>query len=275
MAASRRVEGQRVPSNQERRATAIAELERRLEDDAKLRRRGRLQALGALGAVIAVGAFAAGGWYLWKLHRDHQLAGTVSCGYNATVQDSGDKHPALPPARAKATGTVSVDLATDQGPVGLLLDAKRAPCAVNSFAGLAKQGYFDDTSCHRLTTQGIEVLQCGDPTGSGTGGPGYTFDNEYPTTLYGHADPELERPSQYYRRGVVAMANAGVNTNGSQFFLVYGDSPLPPNYTVFGAIDAAGLKTIDKVAKAGDDDSNGPGDGKPNLPVTIETVQVG
>jgi peptidyl-prolyl cis-trans isomerase B (cyclophilin B) len=268
-----------VVSNQERRATAIAELERRLEEDAQLRRRGQLRALGALGVAVLIGAVAAGGWYLWKLHRDHELAGTVMCGYTAAEQDStapdGDKHPATPPGRAKASGTVSVDLVTDQGPVGMLLDAKRAPCTVNSFTSLAKQGYFDGTACHRLTTQGIKVLQCGDPTGSGTGGPGYSFDDEYPTTLYRHADPELHKPSQYYKRGVVAMANAGPDTDGSQFFLVYGDSPLPPNYTVFGAIDAAGLKTLDKVAGAGDDDSNGPGDGKPKLPVTIKTVQVG
>ena len=95
---------------------------------------------------------------------------------------------------------------------------------------LAEQGYFDDTTCHRLTTQGIFVLQCGDPTATGGGGPGYSFEDE----LDG---------AEKYPAGTIAMANAGPDTNGSQFFLVYEDTELPPSYTTFGTIDDAGLET--------------------------------
>ena len=100
-------------------------------------------------------------------------------------------------------------MATNQGNIGLQLDNAKAPCTVNSFASLAQQGYFNDTPCHRLTTsEGLSVLQCGDPTGKGTGGPGYEFANEYPTDQYQPDDPALQKPV-IYPRGTLAMANAG------------------------------------------------------------------
>ena len=142
--------------------------------------------------------------------------------------------------------------------------ADKAPCTTNSFRHLAEAKYFDGTSCHRLTTNNIFVLQCGDPTGTGSGGPGYQFGEENVP-----ADGEKNYPA-----GTVAMANAGSGTNGSQFFLVYKDTTLPPGYTIFGTI-TKGLDVVQKVADAGSDDSNGDGDGKPKLPVTIETVTVG
>ena len=142
-------------------------------------------------------------------------------------------------------------MATNQGNLGLQLDNGKAPCTVNSFASLAQQGFFNDTPCHRLTTsESLAVLQCGDPTGAGTGGPGYQFANEYPTDQFQPDDPKLQEPV-VYPRGTLAMANAGPGTNGSQFFLVYKDSQLPPNYTVFGTIDQTGLATLDKIAAAG------------------------
>ena len=149
-------------------------------------------------------------------------------------------------------------MTTNQGNIGLQLDNAKAPCTVNSFASLAQQGYFNDTPCHRLTTSpGLSVLQCGDPTGQGTGGPGYGFANEYPTNQYRPDDPALQQPV-VYPRGTLAMANAGARaTNGSQFFLVYKDSQLPPNYTAFGTIDATGLATLDKIAAAGVDPATG------------------
>ena len=117
---------------------------------------------------------------------------------------------------------VSASMETNQGDIGLQLDNGKSPCTVNSFASLAQQGYFNDTPCHRLTTtEGLAVLQCGDPTGQGTGGPGYQFANEYPTNQYQPDDPALQQPV-VYPRGTLAMANAGPGTNGSQFFLVYG-----------------------------------------------------
>jgi peptidyl-prolyl cis-trans isomerase B (cyclophilin B) len=155
-------------------------------------------------------------------------------------------------------------LDTPVGKINVSLDKALASCTVNSFVSLAKQKYFDNTICHRMTVgAGLQVLQCGDPTGTGGGGPGYSFNDEvWPTLKYG--------------RGYVAMANSGANTNGSQFFVVYGDaSALQPNYTVFGTVDAASLAVIDKVARAGvTSEQPGSGDGKPVMQVTIKTATV-
>ena len=115
------------------------------------------------------------------------------------------------------------------------------------------------------------MLQCGDPSGTGTGGPGYRFANEYPTNQYRIADPALHKPVMY-PRGTLAMANAGPGTNGSQFFLVYADSMLPPTYTAFGTIDATGLTTLDKIAAAGVEGAGD--DGKPAMTVTIDSVRL-
>ncbi len=115
------------------------------------------------------------------------------------------------------------------------------------------------------------MLQCGDPTGTGTGGPGYRFPNEYPTNQYRLTDPRMGQPVEY-PRGTLAMANSGPGTNGSQFFLVYKDSMLPPTYTVFGTIDAAGLAVVDKVAAGGV--QGGTDDGKPTTSVNIQSVTV-
>jgi peptidyl-prolyl cis-trans isomerase B (cyclophilin B) len=198
------------------------------------------------------------------LKRPTALPTTVSCAYPADGQAA---RPVKPPATTNisARGTVPVTLATSAGQIGLTLDRDLAPCTVNSFISLASQGYFDNTPCHRLTTSpGLQVLQCGDPSGTGSGGPGYKFaDETYPRLTYG--------------RGYLAMANAGPNTNGSQFFMIYGDaSALDPNYTVFGYISPAGLQVLDTVARAGDDGSldPSPGGGKPNKPVTITKVTV-
>ena len=161
---------------------------------------------------------------------------------------------------------------TNQGNIGLQLDNGKSPCTVNSFASLAQQGYFNDTPCHRLTTsESLSVLQCGDPTGEGTGGPGYEFANEYPTTQYQPDDPALMQPV-VYPRGTLAMANAGPGTNGSQFFLVYQDSQLPPQYTVFGTIDETGLATLDKIAAEGV--QGGGQDGPPAADVVVESIQL-
>jgi peptidyl-prolyl cis-trans isomerase B (cyclophilin B) len=141
--------------------------------------------------------------------------------------------------------------------IELALDPAAAPCTVQSFVTLAEAAYFDGTTCHRLTTsETLSVLQCGDPTGTGSGGPGYEFDDE--TT-----------PDLTYPRGTVAMANAGPGTNGSQFFLVYGDSQLPPDYTVFGTV-TAGLEVLDEIAAGGV--AGGGTDGAPATPVSIATV---
>nr|WP_221218559.1 MULTISPECIES: peptidylprolyl isomerase [unclassified Mycolicibacterium] len=196
----------------------------------------------------------------------------ANCQYPASPEPASKKVD--PPHSGKVPttpATVSVSMSTtDRGNLGLVLDNAKAPCTVNSFASLAQKGFFDNTPCHRLTTSpSLSVLQCGDPTGSGTGGPGYQFANEYPTDQYPQGDPALQQPVTY-PRGTLAMANAGPNTNGSQFFLVYKDSQLPPNYTAFGTIDATGLATLDKIAAAGV--AGGGQDGKPATPVTLKSV---
>jgi peptidyl-prolyl cis-trans isomerase B (cyclophilin B) len=169
-----------------------------------------------------------------------------------------------PPATPTVSGQVKATIKTSVGTFDATLDADKTPCTVGSFVSLAQQGYFDNTPCHRLTLPetGIEVLQCGDPTGSGTGGPGYTFDDE----LTG---------KETYPAGTLAMANSGPNTNGSQFFVVYGRTPLPASYTVFGTVTPASVKLVQQVAKKGVDNAFGPGDGHPKEKVTITKVTTG
>ena len=184
-------------------------------------------------------------------------------GVECTYQTGGapaERAVDPPSDRAPYGEDVSVVIETTAGDIPAVLDAAAAPCTVNSFTSLASQGYFDDTPCHRLTTQGIYVLQCGDPSGSGMGGPGYSFPDE----LTG---------SETYGPGTLAMANSGPDTNGSQFFIVYGDSPLPPAYTVFGEISEEGLQVVEEIAEKGTD--TGAGDGAPAEPVQIEYVGVG
>jgi peptidyl-prolyl cis-trans isomerase B (cyclophilin B) len=197
----------------------------------------------------------------------------ANCAYPATTEKASK--PNTPPRSGRVPtdpAEVSASLSTNRGNIGIQLDNGKAPCTVNSFASLAQQGYFDGTDCHRLTTSAeLGVLQCGDPSGTGTGGPGYRFANEYPTNQYRISDPALRTPIMY-PRGTLAMANSGSGTNGSQFFLVYADSMLPPTYTAFGTIDATGLATLDTIAAAGVDGGND--DGKPALSVTIESVRL-
>jgi peptidyl-prolyl cis-trans isomerase B (cyclophilin B) len=196
-----------------------------------------------------------------------------ACSYPAT------DGPASKPARPPRSGVVPTDpasvpatMTTNDGTIGLELDNARSPCTVNSFVSLAQQGFFDDTPCHRLTANNsLSVLQCGDPTGTGTGGPGYEFANEYPTNQYLPDDPELSKPV-LYPRGTLAMANAGADTNGSQFFIVYEDSRLPPTYTVFGTVDETGLSTVDEIAARGV--TGGNLDGKPAEAVTIDSIRL-
>ena len=164
-----------------------------------------------------------------------------------------------PPTDATVSGEVAVVLETTVGTFNATLDADTTPCTVNSFVSLADQNYFNGTGCHRMTTDGIFVLQCGDPTETGSGGPGYTFADEVAGT-------------ETYGPGTLAMANRGPDTNGSQFFIVYADSQLPPSYTVFGSVDDATVELVQGVADEGTNDANGPGDGAPSTPVELETV---
>jgi peptidyl-prolyl cis-trans isomerase B (cyclophilin B) len=164
-----------------------------------------------------------------------------------------------PPGRAALSGTVHVTLRTNRGAIALDLDGAKAPCTVNSFASLARSDYYTDSPCHRLTTTMIFVLQCGDPTATGAGTPGYRFDDE---NL-----PVGKVPA--YPRGTVAMANAGPDTNGSQFFIVYRDSDIDPNYPLFGRV-TDGLGIVEEVADSGAPNN----DGAPNLELIIERIEI-
>jgi peptidyl-prolyl cis-trans isomerase B (cyclophilin B) len=181
-----------------------------------------------------------------------------SCTYKASGTSAKKLTGKPATTGVQTTGTRHAVLTTSQGTIEADLLAGKAPCTVNSFGFLASQKYFDGTSCHRLTTTGIYVLQCGDPTGTGSGGPGYQF-----------ADENLTGAT--YPKGTLAMANSGPGTNGSQFFLVYQDTQLPASYTPFGTI-TKGLDVVLKVAKAGVTSAGG--DGPPKLPVKLETVTV-
>ncbi len=197
----------------------------------------------------------------------------ANCQYPATTEAA--VRPVRPPRVGKVPttpATVNAVITTDRGVIPVVLDNAKAPCTVNNFASLAAQTYFNGTPCHRLTVGAdLGVLQCGDPSGTGKGGPGYQFPNEYPTNQYRLTDPAAKTPV-VYPRGTLAMANAGPGTNGSQFFLVYKDSELPPTYTAFGTIAAPGLAVLDRIAASGV--AGGGDDGKPADPVNITTVRV-
>ena len=187
------------------------------------------------------------------------VAGDPGCTYEKTPEPASRTVLPPPTEGVETKNVYAVTVATDRGDIVFEMDSAKTPCTANNLRSLAHFRYFDGTACHRLTTKGIEVLQCGDPTGTGSGGPGYQF-----------ADENLEGAT--YPRGTVAMANAGPDTNGSQFFLVYEDSSLPPQYSPFGTI-TEGLEILEEVAAAGSDETNGSGDGKPVLPVQIETLR--
>ena len=193
-------------------------------------------------------------------------ATTAGAGCTYTKSGNAAKDVGVPSYDPKKAASYrkpfTAAVATSQGRIVIRMAADKAPCTTNSFRHLAEAKYFDGTSCHRLTTSGIYVLQCGDPTGTGSGGPGYQFGEENLP-----ADGSNDYPA-----GTVAMANAGSGTNGSQFFLVYKDTTLPPNYTIFGTV-TKGLGVVQKVADAGV--QGGGSDGAPAQKITITSVTLG
>jgi len=179
----------------------------------------------------------------------------AGCKETGQIKTSGKQYASAPVSGTSAKNLV---LNTNCGRISIALDPK-APTTTNVMTHLAKDQYFDMTACHRLTTSGIYVLQCGDPTGTGAGGPGFKFaDENLPIAANGTAN---------YSRGTIAMANSGPGTNGSQFFIVYNNSPLPPSYSVWGQV-ISGLDVVDRIAAAGV--QGGGTDGKPNANVVIE-----
>ncbi|MET9376854.1 peptidylprolyl isomerase [Streptomyces sp. NPDC002992] len=258
-----------VSSDQRRRQLArekyLRQQQRRQEARQKARRRNTV-----IAASLAVVLAAGGAVYASVALTDGGTKGSDDAGASGTPTPSASESTTPEPAMAvdgKATYTMA--LKTNVGDISIAMDAAKTPRTVNSFKHLADKKYFDGTKCHRLTTEGIFVLQCGDPKGDGTGGPGYTIPDENLDSL-GKAGAN---GSVTFAAGTVAMANTGQpGTGGSQFFLVYKDTKLPPSYTPFGKIDAAGLKAVQEVAKAGVE--GGAKDGAPKKAVTIEKATV-
>ncbi|MBV8931553.1 MAG: peptidylprolyl isomerase [Kutzneria sp.] len=190
---------------------------------------------------------------------EHGAPRSTPCGFIPAVP--ADRFKGVPVFDAVlAARPYSARLLTSQGEIDFSALTGQAPCTTFSFRYLAERGYFDLTHCHRLTTQRIYVLQCGDPTGTGSGGPGYSFSDENLT-------------GATYPAGTVAMANAGPDTNGSQFFIVWRDTKLSPAYTPFGRV-TAGMGVLRAIAAGGEDDQNASGDGFPTLPVEFLHVSV-
>ena len=268
--------------------------ERRIERQRKIRQRG---AIG--GSVAAVIAIAVGAYFLFGTSSKTTPSAAATPKPTASATTSAPPqganipaatplakvpagNPATPPAThctytsnppaARKVGTPpakpdssaksQATIVTNRGDVVIDLLNKWAPCTVNSFVYLAQHAFFNNTPCPRVTTAGIYVLQCGDPTGTGSGGPGYKFANE-------------NTAGATYQAGTLAMANSGGNaTNGSQFFIVYAHGTLAPSYSVFGIV-VKGLDIVRKVAEAGDNNSNPAGGGEPTDKVTIESVKIG
>ena len=272
-----------MPSNEQRRQDAKSKLEHELEHGAQRTRRRRV--IIAVVAAVAVVVVALGLVY-WTRDGDAPEATGDNTAQQPRPEATGPCYAPSPeqtaepvglpddPEPTPADGTVPVSLDTSQGEIGLTLDRAQGPCAVQSFQHLVRAQYFDGTECHRLTTgEGLKVLQCGDPTGSGSGGPGYTMIDEPPTRLKPAPAPYDQGGAVVYPRGTLAMAkSAQPDSGGSQFFMVYEDSYLPPDYTVFGRIDEAGLRVLDGVARAGAE--GGASDGAPAQPVRIAKAQL-
>ncbi|MEP6462902.1 MAG: peptidylprolyl isomerase [Frankiaceae bacterium] len=215
--------------------------------------RVRCLVVGAALATVATGCGSASS-------KGASVTPVAGCAQLSMPPPRPQTFPAEPPLTV-ARVPYTARIVTNCGTITVAMDAGTTPSTVNSFAFLASKHYLDGSRCHRLTTAGIFVLQCGDPTGTGRGDPGYSI-------------PDENLAHARYPAGTVAMANTGApGTGGSQFFLVYRDTDLPPQYTPFGRI-TGGLDVLRRIAAAGTDDRNGSGDGAPRAAVGIRSFTV-
>ncbi|MGC4807316.1 peptidylprolyl isomerase [Micromonospora sp. DT233] len=270
-----------MTSTKERqRAAAKARLQRNMATQAaRARKRRQTQAIVGAGAALLL-VVAGTVWLATTVGGDDDkkkdttaASGFVQCAFTEVPTQGRPKQikdVGMPTAQQANTGVQTLTIDTNLGPITAKVDRAGAPCTAASFTHLASKNFFDNTKCHRLVTQGIQVLQCGDPSATGkgwretdgTGGPAYKLAEE---NL-----PTDKRPP--YPEGVIAMANAGPGTTGSQFFIVYGDSQLDPNYTVLGTI-TGGMEIVKAVAKAGDDKAFAQnGGGHPKKEVVIKDL---
>ncbi|MCX4821764.1 peptidylprolyl isomerase [Streptomyces sp. NBC_01142] len=261
-----------VSSDQRRRQLAREKFERQQQRRQKSRKAKQQKTVIAAALAVVLAAGAAAYASVGLSDGDTKGGGASSVGESQSPEATPSQSESTAPEPAMSIdrkAKYSMSLKTNEGDVTVTMDAAKTPRTVNSFKSLADKGFFDGTKCHRLTTQGIFVLQCGDPKGDGFGGPGYTIPDEDLVSLgKAGADGKVT-----YAAGTVAMANTGKpNSGGSQFFLVYKDSKLPPGYTPFGIMDDKGLKAVQDVAEAGVAD--GGQDGAPKKAVTIEKAAV-
>ncbi|EFL30863.1 peptidyl-prolyl cis-trans isomerase [Streptomyces viridochromogenes DSM 40736] len=253
-----------VSQEQRRRQLAREKYLRQQQRRTETRRKARIRnsvIASVLGVVVVFSVTV----FLTKPFEDDGKKKNASAEAGPSASPSKAPDPCEKPAAGKVksetwkkepamtideSAKYTMKMDTTCGEIDIDLKASAAPHTVNSFNFLAGKGYFDHSKCHRLTNQGIYVLQCGDPQGTGMGGPGYTIPDE------NLKDKSLK--GGVYPAGTVAMANQynpqakkGRNTGGSQFFLVYQDSQLPPDYTPFGTVSEAGMKVLKKIAAAG------------------------
>jgi peptidyl-prolyl cis-trans isomerase B (cyclophilin B) len=262
------------------RAAARARLEKEMAERATAaRKRRQRQAIigSALAVVVITGAAV---WIVAALGDDDKKStdasapppGTVACTWVPADASGGGKvkDVGTPQLNAPNVGTSTLTMDTNLGAITATVDLSKAPCTGEAFTYLASKKFWDNTKCHRLTTEGIKVLQCGDPTATGkgwresdgSGGPSFRYAEE---NLPVNAKPA-------YPKGTIAMAKTSEpSTTGSQFFIVYEDTDLPPDYTVLGKI-TKGLDIVEGVAKAGSDNKNGQGDGHPKKEIDIKTL---
>ncbi|MEU1471432.1 peptidylprolyl isomerase [Streptomyces sp. NPDC005761] len=261
-----------VSSDQRRRQLAREKFERQQQRREDARRRTRRLTV-VIASAVAVVAVIGGATYFATSgddDKDDKAGAAASQSPSASPSPSVSEKTAPEPAmKIDKKSKYTMSLKTSQGDISFEMDAAKTPHTTNSFKSLADKKFFDGTKCHRLTTDGIFVLQCGDPKGDGTGGPGYTIPDENLTALgKAGADGTVTYPA-----GTVAMANTGqAHTGGSQFFLVYKDSKLPPSYTPFGTMDKESLAAVEAIGKSGV--TGGGADGAPKKAVNISKAGV-
>ncbi|MFI5524390.1 peptidylprolyl isomerase [Streptomyces platensis] len=271
-----------VSRDQRRRQLAREKYERQQQRRSAAQRKTKRRNVviaSAVAVALAAGVTAYATTGLAGARQDTDRAAPPSpskapdpCGKPAKGAPSTKTWKKEPAMSVDTSASYSAKLATTCGTIELKLDAGKAPHTVNSFTFLAGQGYFDHSKCHRLVDQGLYVLQCGDPKGTGQGTPGYTIPDE------NLKDPRLK--GGVYPAGTVAMANRydgrsdkTRDSGGSQFFLVYQDSKLPPNYTPFGTV-TGGMDVLRKIAKAGSTPDPQTGNTAPNATVVINRATV-
>jgi len=249
-----------VPNDRDRERARRRLQQRQASQTAQLARRRRDQQV--IGAVVTVLVVVLGVVALARLAGDP--AQSAACRPAPPAPKSAAQFPSAP-AKSLAQGRIwDATVVTNCGTIGLELYGDKAPQTVASFIYLTRQGYYANSPCHRLTSsQTLKVLQCGDPTGQGSGGPGYSYGVE-----------NVPADGQY-PAGTLAMARAdSPGSNGSQFFVTYGATTLPTSgggYSVFGRV-RTGLDLLDAEAAAGT--SNGQPDGPPARPISIESITV-